>query len=482
MGAKKYSNEKKEVYYSDGTIILYRKNESIRHKTALELKKELPDIKSVSNSRRYIGKDRFNHQTDKNLYEYDKMWRVDEISDKDFLKTWHLFLKQQEEYKNYIPKKDPSDDADFEFTITQNYEGNNSEEDRIATFYNETAARNYFKELRKDDKPPNGFNSVNSKEYMQLWQEALSDEAIENFGKEKMPIDLHDFEFSQNEKTNELKNEVIDWVKNKYGIIDAYKNQYFEISVYALESEEKDTDNYLETIYVRIADHSLNPNNIERYEGSSVAKYLSVVIANKDATESSFNTLPPRGTELEELFYGEDAELDAISVDIENQIDKWSNEIRDEQEEQTMSANPDIRYASGGIPDRYKKMGFEEVGEKRKSSNPEKKWMVLAKKDDQYRVVHGGHKGMEDFVQHKDEQRRGKFWQRMGGRDSVKARDKFSPLYWHKKFGTWENGGVLDENAIKVAWVDSDTPETFESKMFDNIKDCLLYTSPSPRD
>ena len=89
------------------------------------------------------------------------------------------------------------------------------------------------------------------------------------------------------------------------------------------------------------------------------------------------------------------------------------------------------------IPERYKKLGFTKVGVKRKSSNPKKKWMVLAKKGDQYKIVHGGDASMQDFTQHKDPERRKRFWDRMGGKDSAKAKDPFSPLSWHKKFGTW---------------------------------------------
>ncbi len=99
----------------------------------------------------------------------------------------------------------------------------------------------------------------------------------------------------------------------------------------------------------------------------------------------------------------------------------------------------------GGIPERYKNMGFTKVGVKKESTSPGKKWMVLAKKGDQYKVVHGGYDGMKDYTQHGSEERRERFWDRMGGRDSAKAKDPFSPLYWHKRFGTWEEGGELPE-------------------------------------
>jgi hypothetical protein len=99
----------------------------------------------------------------------------------------------------------------------------------------------------------------------------------------------------------------------------------------------------------------------------------------------------------------------------------------------------------GGIPERYKNMGFTKVGAKKQSTRPGKKWMVLAKKGDDYKVVHGGYKGMQDFKQHHSEQRRKNFWNRMGGKNSSKATDPFSPLYWHKRFGTWENGGQINQ-------------------------------------
>ncbi len=91
----------------------------------------------------------------------------------------------------------------------------------------------------------------------------------------------------------------------------------------------------------------------------------------------------------------------------------------------------------GGIPERYRKLGYTKVGQKRQSDRPGKKWAVLAKKGDQYKIVHGGAKGMDDFKQHGNKDRQKRFWDRMGGKDSAKANDPFSPLYWHKRFGTW---------------------------------------------
>jgi hypothetical protein len=113
----------------------------------------------------------------------------------------------------------------------------------------------------------------------------------------------------------------------------------------------------------------------------------------------------------------------------------------EEEEEYNMGEMEEM--AKGGIPQRYKNKGFNKVGVKRQSTRPGKKWMVLAKKGDKYKVVHGGYKGMKDFSQHGSSKRKDKFWSRMGGKDSAKAKDPFSPLYWHKRFGTWQEGGEI---------------------------------------
>jgi len=91
-----------------------------------------------------------------------------------------------------------------------------------------------------------------------------------------------------------------------------------------------------------------------------------------------------------------------------------------------------------GIPERYTKKGFTKVGTKKEAPKGAKhKWEVLAKKGDKYKIIQGGTRGMEDFSQHKDKERKKAFWDRMGGENSEKTKDPFSALYWHKKFGTW---------------------------------------------
>jgi hypothetical protein len=117
----------------------------------------------------------------------------------------------------------------------------------------------------------------------------------------------------------------------------------------------------------------------------------------------------------------------------------------------------------GGIPQRYKNQGFTKVGAKRQSTRPGKKWMVLAKKGDKYKVVHGGYKGMSDYTQHRNEKRRDRFWDRMGGKDSAKAKDPFSPLYWHKRFGTWAEGGEPQNEGFQAL------PPAVQAKIMANM-------------
>lgn len=121
-------------------------------------------------------------------------------------------------------------------------------------------------------------------------------------------------------------------------------------------------------------------------------------------------------------------------------------EGEEEEEDEDLSEDEMEEMKNGGIPERYRKRGFTRVGAKRKSNRPGKKWMVLAKKGDKYKIVHGGYKGMQDYTQHRNRKRQKNFWNRMGGRNSGKATDPFSPLYWHKRFGTWQDGGNINNN------------------------------------
>lgn len=157
---------------------------------------------------------------------------------------------------------------------------------------------------------------------------------------------------------------------------------------------------------------------------------------------------------------------------IQEVLDSLEDNENVEEEDVDASDEELEMMANGGIPDRYRKQGFTRVGAKRRSTRPGKKWMVLAKKGDKYKIVHGGYKGMSDYTQHRNEKRRNRFWNRMGGKDSSKARDPFSPLYWHKRFGTWQKGGETTEPLGYTGYVEGDSLYTNESKYkLENVAD-----------
>lgn len=145
----------------------------------------------------------------------------------------------------------------------------------------------------------------------------------------------------------------------------------------------------------------------------------------------------------------------------------------------------------GGIPERYKKKGFRKVGvKKRAPSGSKHKWEVLARKKvggkTRYKIVKGGFRGMKDFTQHKDKKRQKSFWDRMGGKNSAKTKDPFSPLYWHKRFGTWEDGGKLDaKKNFKPHWMyDPNNPNKaeFAEKYEDHVRlDKIGYIHEKPK-
>lgn len=132
----------------------------------------------------------------------------------------------------------------------------------------------------------------------------------------------------------------------------------------------------------------------------------------------------------------QELQKEGIQVDAEDFLeDVMEEEYEEEQDVENMK--------NGGIPQRYKNLGFTRVGQKKNSTREGKKWMVLAKKGDKYKVVHGGAAGMSDYTKHGDKERRERFWKRHNAGAPGKSRDPFSPLYWHKKFGTWEQGGSV---------------------------------------
>jgi hypothetical protein len=153
------------------------------------------------------------------------------------------------------------------------------------------------------------------------------------------------------------------------------------------------------------------------------------------------------------------------------QFNEGSEEGEEEEEDIDMNMGEMEEMKMGGIPQRYKNRGFTKVGAKRKSDRAGKKWMVLAKKGDKYKIVHGGYVGMKDFSQHGSKKRKDNFWNRMGGKNSSKATDPFSPLYWHKRFGTWANGGEPSNAGFQAL------PPYVQAKILSNMAEGGTYGS-----
>lgn len=153
------------------------------------------------------------------------------------------------------------------------------------------------------------------------------------------------------------------------------------------------------------------------------------------------------------------------------QFNEGSEEGPEEEEDIDMNMGEMEQMKMGGIPERYKNRGFTKVGAKRKSDRAGKKWMVLAKKGDKYKIVHGGYVGMKDFSQHGSQKRKDNFWNRMGGKNSSKATDPFSPLYWHKRFGTWANGGEPSNPGFQAL------PPYVQAKILSNMAEGGTYGS-----
>jgi hypothetical protein len=162
------------------------------------------------------------------------------------------------------------------------------------------------------------------------------------------------------------------------------------------------------------------------------------------------------------------------------------DEGEEEEEDMNLTMGELEEMKNGGIPERYRSRGFTKVGAKKQSNRPGKKWMVLAKKGDKYKIVHGGYKGMKDFSQHGSEKRKKNFWNRMGGKDSSKATDPFSPLYWHKRFGTWAEGGDVSDapiNTFMSPGLDNDPRfEQYYNQQIQNFNKSGIKDVPSRND
>ena len=105
----------------------------------------------------------------------------------------------------------------------------------------------------------------------------------------------------------------------------------------------------------------------------------------------------------------------------------------------------DVYMKEGGFPERYKKLGFSKVNQvKNAPQGDSHKKMVVAKKGDKYKLVKFGLRGMEDYTQHHDKDRRKNYLSRSAGirngSGQLTKNDVFSANHWSRKV-LWQTGG-----------------------------------------
>lgn len=117
-----------------------------------------------------------------------------------------------------------------------------------------------------------------------------------------------------NSKSDELLSDVESYYKKEYG-----KYKYNIINVY--DNEE----NYKGCIQLRIADHTENIHNNDRFSSSDC--YISVVISNHDKTRKRFgvsNSFERRNNE-KELIFDDDFIFDDVILEINETIEEFKN-------------------------------------------------------------------------------------------------------------------------------------------------------------
>lgn len=121
-----------------------------------------------------------------------------------------------------------------------------------------------------------------------------------------------------NKKSDNLLKEVEEYYKKKYG-----KYKYNTINI------EDSEETYRGCIQLRVANHSENVGNIDRFGNCNY--YISVVIADYDATKEKFEK-GRRSNEIE-LYFDTDSKLDEVINEVDSQIAEFRENILDEYEQ-----------------------------------------------------------------------------------------------------------------------------------------------------
>jgi GNAT superfamily N-acetyltransferase len=119
---------------------------------------------------------------------------------------------------------------------------------------------------------------------------------------------------SINKNTDEMIDEIREFIKEEYNIGGRYAEKYMTISV------EDENEDFIADLNIRTADHSQNSRN-----NDNTSYNLSFVIANKNATEGRFIPLG------EQYYYDDNANIEDIKMEIKGIIDDKIEVIKDKQ-------------------------------------------------------------------------------------------------------------------------------------------------------
>jgi len=129
-----------------------------------------------------------------------------------------------------------------------------------------------------------------------------------------------------NESTDDIIKDIQEFINDEYGD-SKYGSKYMNIKVY-------DDDESIDTITIRIADHSQNPRNIKNEH------HLSFVIANENATKSRFRS-------NYEYYFDDSDDIDYIKGEIKKIIDEKIQDMKEKKYE--TGGNIKFTYTIGGL-------------------------------------------------------------------------------------------------------------------------------------
>jgi uncharacterized protein YggL (DUF469 family) len=171
-------------------------------------------------------------------------------------------------------------------------------------------------------------------------------------------IDIEDIDsdsvFAINKSTDEMIDEIRDFIKQEYNIGGRYAEKYMTISVFDESGE------FIADLNIRTTDHSQNARN-----NDNTSYNLSFVIANKNATEGRFI---PLGMEY---YFDENTDIEYVKEAIKGIIDEKIEYIKEKGK----------KYAEGGMTEHGLRVGDKIMGENKELNS------VFVKNNDQWNLI-----------------------------------------------------------------------------------------------